>query len=58
MNDLWSSSDGVTWTEVLADGNAVFPQRFGTATAVFGNKLLILGGYASGTFYNDVWQVQ
>ncbi len=61
MNDLWSSSDGVAWTEVLPDGNSVFPGRFSSTMTAFDNKLYIIaGGTGSGpmTAMNDVWQVQ
>lgn len=43
-NDIWRSSDGVNWTFV----NAAAPRwdgRRGHATAVFGNRLWVFGGY-------------
>ncbi len=48
-NDVWSSSDGVTWTEVTA--NTPWKGRAGVTPVVFNNKLWIIGGYG----YNDVW---
>ena len=56
-NDVWSSSDGVSWTE--ATGNAPWAAREGASAVVFDNKMWIMGGasgsYPSNTDYNDVW---
>ncbi len=52
QNDVWSSTDGITWVEET--GSAQWSARFGHASAVFNNKLWVLGGYASGN-QNDVW---
>lgn len=54
MNDVWSSSDGTTWTEVTA--NADFDARTAAAGIVFNDKMYIIGGQdGSGTLLNDVW---
>ncbi len=57
-NDVWWSYDGAAWQQATA--SAGWSPRM-TTTAVFDNKLWILGG-ADGnalrfntTFYNDVW---
>ena len=61
LNDLVSSADGITWTEVLPDGNTFFSRRNGLTMAVLNNKLFVIGGTTDGTAGNsqqDVWQVQ
>jgi hypothetical protein len=58
---VWSSSDGVTWTQTTA--NAPWGQRNLSVTMVHDNKLWVMGGqtlpeYVPGypeEFYNDVW---
>jgi len=60
-NDLLSSADGITWTEVLADGNSFFSRRTGLTLTVFKNKLYVIGGSedaGAGMAQQDVWQVQ
>lgn len=64
-NDVWNSPDGITWTKVLANGNATpthFHKRWGQSTAVLNNKLYVIGGAsggppatASSEGYQDVW---
>ena len=64
-NDVWNSPDGITWTQVLANGTSTpthFHGRWGHSTAVFNNLLWVVGG-ASGINstlpptqgYSDVW---
>jgi len=57
-NDVWSSSDGVTWE--LATAEAGFSGRSGHAAIVFNNRIWLIGGasFESGGFnyrLNDVW---
>lgn len=53
-NDVWNSSDGVTWTEVTS--SAAFSARRSHASTVFSNKIWVSGGYnESGDNLNDVW---
>ncbi len=52
LNDVWSSSDGVNWTQEVAAAN--WPARNGHATVAFNNKLWVLGGW-DGQDRNDVW---
>jgi len=54
-NDVFSSPDGVTWTQATA--NAAFSARSAHQSVVFNNKMWVIGGSnASGsTWYNDVW---
>jgi hypothetical protein len=64
-NDVWNSTDGITWNQVLANGPSGpthYEGRWGHATVVHNNLLWILGG-ASGPpappptsfAYADVW---
>ena len=52
MNDVWSSSDGKTWTQIT--DNATCPKRYGHAATVFNKKIWVMGG-DNGTTLNDVW---
>lgn len=52
FNDVWSSPDGVNWTQVIAA--APWAKRHSFGLVVLGSKLFLVGG--SGTSaYNDVW---
>ena len=52
-NDVWSSTDGVSWS---ANGAAGWSPRFALASAVFRDRVWVLGGKESGgCFTNDVW---
>ena len=56
FNDVWSSSDGVTWTQVT--GSAGFSPRWAHTAIVFKDRIWVIGGssYAGGwTSYADVW---
>ena len=53
-NDVWSSSDGVNWTEVTA--SAPWPARGDHIVLVFQDKLWVLGGrYDQKTHFEDAW---
>jgi hypothetical protein len=54
-NDVWSSPDGVAWTQVLA--NAPWTPRQFHNTTVFDNKIWVFAGgdAASQGGLNDVW---
>ncbi|HSB95316.1 MAG TPA: hypothetical protein VLC91_02640 [Spongiibacteraceae bacterium] len=52
-NDVWSSSDGITWTEQTAAAN--FLPRGGHQVVVYNNQMLLTGGYTSTDETNDVW---
>ena len=63
-NDVWSSIDGVNWTQVLADGAsgaAHFQGRWGLSAVVYNNLMWIIGGAtgsSSGSVsfgFADVW---
>lgn len=53
-NDVWSSTDGTTWTEVTAA--AAFLPRTNPAVFVHKNKIYVVGGRDNGgNLLNDVW---
>ncbi|MBS1736362.1 MAG: hypothetical protein JSS98_07085 [Bacteroidetes bacterium] len=53
-NDVWSSSDGTTWTVVNA--NPAFLARTNPAVFVYKNKIWLAGGKDNGgNLLNDVW---
>tara|TARA_R110002033_G_scaffold49190_1_gene95701 strand:- start:519 stop:1649 length:1131 start_codon:yes stop_codon:yes gene_type:complete len=53
-NDVWSSPDGVTWTEVTT--SAAFSAREGHTSVVFNDKIWVIAGWSSGNNReNDVW---
>jgi hypothetical protein len=51
--DVWSSSDGAQWTQTtaLAPWIAAYSARWGHTSAVFNNKIWVMGGNLN----NDVW---
>jgi len=61
-NEVWSSSDGANWRQVLAHGRAPWTPRYSFPVVVFDRKMWILGGAyytGSSTYYlNDVWYSQ
>lgn len=58
LNDVWSSADGVQWTQVIQ--HAPFPARYGHGCTVFNNGIVVLGGFNDAVgrqqAYNDVWR--
>ncbi|MDD2716054.1 MAG: DUF5050 domain-containing protein [Candidatus Wallbacteria bacterium] len=54
LNDVWSSPDGVSWTQVTP--SASFTARSSHSSVVFDNKMWVIGGSgAGGANKNDVW---
>lgn len=51
-NDVWSSTDGINWTEATAA--AAFPERNRHASVTYNDKLWVIGGVGT-TKMNDVW---
>jgi hypothetical protein len=51
-NDVWYSTDGVTWTQAILSAN--WSARNSQASLVYDNKMWIMGG-DDGAFQNDVW---
>lgn len=56
VNDVWSSSDGVVWVQETSA--APYPIRSRFASAVFDNKMWIIGGLASNAYFNDAWATE
>ncbi|MBI2053802.1 MAG: hypothetical protein HYT36_00490 [Candidatus Staskawiczbacteria bacterium] len=55
-NDAWYSKDGIYWRELYKDGLALWIGREDLTCAVFGDKILMLGGMETGgQRTNDVW---
>ena len=52
MNDVWSSSDGKTWTQIT--DNATWPKRYGHLATAFNKKIWVMGGN-NGSTIKDVW---
>ena len=56
LNDVWSSPDGITWTQALA--NAPWAARNAHTVTAYNGKLWVMGGQTGGsssTRKNDVW---
>ena len=53
LNDVWSSTDGITWVEVTNHAN--WSARSLMACIVFDNKMWVMGGYVHPSKVNDVW---
>ena len=53
-NDVWYSSDGVSWTQATA--NAPWVARGEHRSIVFNNKIWVLGGSDGSRGKNDVWR--
>jgi len=52
LNDVWSSSNGMTWTE--ATNSAPWSTREQFWTVTLNNQMWVMGGYNGGVL-NDVW---
>jgi hypothetical protein len=52
LNDVWSSSDGMTWTQVT--NAAAWSKRFNFGAVAFNGQMWVLGGH-DGSLRNDVW---
>jgi len=57
FNDVWSSPDGVNWTQQTPAGGTIFSPRLGHVALVYGGKLWVIGGdiNSTPTMANDVW---
>ena len=53
LNDVWSSTDGITWTQVTS--SAGWSPRIAFQAVVFDNKMWVMGGNASAGRMHDVW---
>ena len=52
MNDVWSSSDGKTWTQIT--DNATWPMGYGHLATAFNKKIWVMDGN-NGSPLKDVW---
>ncbi len=52
-NDVWSSTDGVTWTQETAA--ASWSPRSDVGAAFVNGTMFLAGGYESGTRHQEVW---
>ena len=52
-NDVWSSSDGIVWTERTA--NASFPERYEHQVSIYNNQFWLIGGRNNNAYFNDIW---
>lgn len=56
LNDVWSSPDGILWTQVAANNSASsFPARESHSSVVFDNAMWVMGGLGVNGFLNDAW---
>ncbi|HMN47057.1 MAG TPA: hypothetical protein PKE27_20940 [Povalibacter sp.] len=51
-NEVWSSADGVTWTQHAAPG---FAARSAHKAVAFNGRLWVIGGVNASNSFNDVW---
>jgi dihydrofolate reductase len=54
-NEVWSSTNGATWTEETAGSSAKFSARHSHTSVVFDDKMWVIGGNGSSRL-NDVWK--
>jgi hypothetical protein len=54
-NDVWSTQDGINWSQVAS--SSPWGVRNGFSSAVLNGRMYVIGGTnsATGTKYNDVW---
>jgi hypothetical protein len=55
MNDVWSSTDGVNWTQAATVYPDIWPQRFYHRAVVYNGRMWVMGGQNGSKFFNDVW---
>jgi len=53
LNDVWSSADGVSWTQALA--HTPWSARNSHTLTAFNGKLWVMGGSGTGGYLNDIW---
>jgi hypothetical protein len=54
-NSVYRSTNGATWTQVRADGEAGFPVRARFGAVVFNKQMWVISGLVRGVRDNDVW---
>ena len=55
LAETWKSGNGVDW--VKADPVSNHPPRYAAGCSTFKNKVHLIGGRTSGSFFNDVWKM-
>jgi hypothetical protein len=58
LNDVWTSTNGSTWTQKASAASAnIFPARNSHTSVVFNNTMWVIGGFGTPSpyFLNDVW---
>ncbi|MCK9631069.1 MAG: PGF-pre-PGF domain-containing protein [Methanoregula sp.] len=53
-NDVWYSSDGITWTETAVVGDRFTPRHSHTSV-VYDNKMWVIGGLSATGIMDDAW---
>lgn len=54
LNDIWTSTDGITWTQVSVTGSH-FSQRWVHAAVAYNNLIWVIGGELGSGRSNEVW---
>ena len=54
VNDIWHSSDGISWTQVTVEGNH-WSARQWYQSVVFDGKIWVFGGSTSSALSNKIW---
>lgn len=54
VNEVWGTTDGVTWEEVILSGDIFTPRINHTVTA-YNGKAFIIGGRAGTTIYREIF---
>lgn len=54
VNEIWGSTDGVTWEEITPSGDVFTPRINHTVTA-YNGKAFIIGGRAGSTIYREIF---
>ena len=55
FNDVWSSDNGISWTQAKPNNNAGWSRREHHSSVVFDNKIWVLGGWNRINIFGDVW---
>ena len=55
LKDVWSSTDGVNFTNILTTGASPFAERRWHSCAVFNGRIWLVGGQSDSGDLNDVW---
>ncbi len=55
LNAVWSSGDGINWTNNVVEGTAPWAERLLHFVTNFNNKLWIFGGDTGAGYVNDTW---